>query len=187
MADVASVPSVEDEIRVIKQGETLVDAVLYRSWGGLSMSVKAVPQIEEFMKSLGSGEGTDVRNFGRYWTNKDPKIPLLIYDMAPNLCPNPTRTNKGSFRLDQVGLPLVTHAAAPGGTLETCVNLAFLRLVGISSGHGVEFRISGVYEEGSVKRMRESILEASEALWRTYMKPMAFGMQLQLSSQDIPL
>lgn len=154
-----------------KSGESRILTSLRRSpLSGLIVTIWARTEVEDFMRSLGSGEMLDVQVLERYWqpagTEKQSKK-LYVYDLAQDL--GPLASGDGlSPRLDLPGQPLMgekekynTHT----------LNISFLRLVGISEPGGVSFAVSGVYSREAIDRLGELIKRATQHFYREFLKP----------------
>jgi len=177
----------EGQITIVKRGETVIDARLCRGGRstddsfGLTMTIKVHPRIEQFMRSLGTGTGEDVKRYGRYWSAEQGKV-LLVYDMS-NPLGITSMPNGVSFRLDRPG-HLISEQALDGmGHNNSCVNLSFLRLLGASEGIGVNFHVNGVYTLDAIKQMRDKIGEAAQVFYIAYIKPV--DLDVMISTQDI--
>lgn len=177
------------EAIVNKSGENRIQVTVGRSADGLRINVWARPEVEEFVRGLGTGEQHDVQVMGRYWVpvgvDKAAKK-LLAYDASNHPIYTVAVNEKLSFRLDKPGQPLFEPAprvdlrlygedeerprpaARPMGE---CLNLSFLRLVGISEGGGVSFAIRGVYERASIDHLGAQVEAACNRFYREYLKP----------------
>src|SRR4051812_27742418 len=148
---------------IVKKGETILQARVKRSSRGLVIQAKAHPMIEEFFRDrAGKQEPLPINNYGRGWTRMPEYPELLVYhDPAGGSSPfaswKPTGGDeKCYFALHQPGHPLLIDVKAPGDG----INMAFLRLVGISEGMGIAFSQKGVYTEEEVKRIAMRIQQA---------------------------
>jgi hypothetical protein len=169
----------DEALTVIKRGEIVVQATLRRTISGLSISVKAAPAVETFMKSLGSGESQDVKHFGRYWDPTEKGGKLEVYSLGIN--PGAVATDNGSFfRIDMPGTPIIAQSNGVSN-----INLSFLRLVGISEGAGVMFGIKGVYSLDSLRDMKDHIGIASRKFYLNYLRPI--DLTVQISTQEMLL
>lgn len=160
-----------DPIEIIKQGETCISVAFQRSQGGLTISVHAIPPIEEFMSILAEGETKEVKTFGRYWSpiGKEGK-PLMSYQTFTKMEPIYANT-RDVFVFDKCGAPIMEVVNSMGGTPTYQVNMSFLRLVGISEGPGVSFGVKGVYTMEAVRTMRARIAEGARLFYVTYLQP----------------
>ena len=176
----------DDVLEVIKRGETSLTVSLVRSGGGLTVSVKAHPAVEAFMRGLGSGEATDVRAAGPYWrpVGRDGLPALQIYVMNEPI-PNLTLDSQNLCGVSRPGQPMLEHHTDGNGRQRSNINLSFLRLVGISEGAGVTFAVRGVHTYEALTKMREQIGEAYKLFYRTYMKPIK--MDVIVSTQETSL
>lgn len=159
---------------VMKRGETVISITLSRGRSGLSVTVKAHPQVEEFAQSFSSGEHTDVRTFGRYWTPLREADRLWVYSYyQPLLEANGKPDSRVSYTLNK-----------PGGLLfeDEVANISFLRLVGVSEGAGVSFNVKGVYSLDLLRQIRDRVMEASKQFYVTYLKPV--DLTVMVSTQE---
>lgn len=179
---------------------------------GIVISVKALPQIEAFMRNLATPEGLEVGDIGpdgnpvgepqpiirdsltegRGWLSTDKDNPLRLYGISRVI--NPVN----GIRIDRGCQPLVDSRNEPpredryGDAPNTSAsnkypsgwyaNLSFLRLVGISEGAGVSFVVRGVYSDQQVKDIHAVLLDGVRRFWTAYLKPM--NMCIQVSTQE---
>jgi len=177
--------SVVNDINMVKRGESCISMTFRRSMGGLTLSVKTHPAIEEFFRNISTGELQDVRVVGRHWTGATKDTPLMAYNLVE---PIPIIQLDGSrrARFDWLARQLITPTGggAPdpgieGGVRSSIdVNLAFLRLVGIGDGAGVTFNIKGVYSDAAMQSMRDNIAEAAKRFYQIYMKPVNLNVAI---------
>lgn len=170
-----------EEATVIKSGEVCIQVQLSRGvradkTSGLTVSVQALPRVEDFIRSLGTGETTDVRTIGRHWSPIEKEGHLLVYNLNTNI--GIQSQSYSPYRIDRPGWPILE--AAHGGQPMHLANLSFLRLVGISEGPGVSFGVKGVFTLEHLRQMRDLVMEASRQFYISYLKP------VQLSYQVIP-
>lgn len=178
----------EASLEVIKRGETSLTMTLIRSSSGLTVSVKAHPRVEEFMRGLGTGESVAVKASGPYWLPVGSGAkPLMVYTQTQNV--DPVQLNSGDVaNVNRCGHPMIEAYSSPDGSIgrgRSLVNLSFLRLVGISEGPGITFAVRGVHTYEAVNKMRESLGEAYKQFYRTYMKPIK--MDIVVSTQETSL
>lgn len=157
---------------VIKRGETCIYTGLHRSLIGLTISVKTVPGVEEFMRRLGGGETVEVNAFGRYWLPEwalsIPPLPtgppLMAYSVVPLEI---MRTDDGpTITIDRLGQPFL-HTV----DRTEFINLSFLRLVGISEGAGVTFGMKGVYSLDGLRKLKDKLAVAERKFYLEYLRP----------------
>lgn len=193
---------------VMKSGEICIRTIIGRSRdhnSGLTLNVWAHPRVEDFIRSLGTGEHIDVHTIGRHWSppdrEKDRK--MFVYQLSQDLG-ELTCDDKFFYRLDRPGSPLVDSGADDGelavadedrgrprsafksltGRANESLNLSFLRLVGISDQNGVSFNVSGVYQRESIIRLGERIEQASNRFYREFLKP--YRLMVTVSTMPIP-
>lgn len=197
-------------VTLIKGGETCIQVILHRSTAGLTINVRAHPAVEDFVRSMGTGDVTDIRLMGRHWVPADGKVngnkrnptgeqgPLLIYNLAIN--PGIMGLEDGTaFRIDKPGWQLNDPVEDPadGGNgrralqidpytmkYKTVTNLSFIRLVGISEGAGVKFGIDGVFTTDGVQTLADRIKASSRRFYIQYMK--SITEVVTVSRQEIP-
>lgn len=179
---------------VVKGGETCIQTTLSRrnrrfgdpaEWkGGLIVSVKTLPRVEEFMQSLGQGETVDVGTVGRHWFPISGQ-PLQAY-IIQSLNASRKQSDDGSFvTLDKLGSPLLLTDSERGDKYPT-VNLSFLRLRGISEGAGVMFGIKGVFSLDELQSFEKHLTAAQRKFYNDYMRPIDITIQLvTMSTQEV--
>lgn len=187
MADLDTV-----DASVIKGGETPIEILLSRkSKVGLRLSVKAFPQIEDYMRALGTGDRIPVELSGRHWrpvNQSDP--PLMAYNLTERL------SLKGAYNLDALGQPLEAEdryydgpptppgaITLDGGRSNGWVNLSFLRLAGISEGAGVSFQVRGVYTTDAAIELGERLSKAAYRFFLDYLRPV--DVIVKVSTQEV--
>jgi hypothetical protein len=179
---------------MIKGGEDVTRISIHRSplagkvGVGFLVTIQVHPRIEEFVRSLGTGEYQDVRVSGRYWRLVGSS-PLYTYNMHNPLGQHSMGTN--FFCLDRPGQVLLdtgeefdgpSQEERKQGRGET-INLSPLRLVGASEGAGVTFGVKGVYRIDMLKHIRDMFMEASRQFYITYLKPV--NLSVIVSTQEI--
>lgn len=169
-------------LEIVKRGETSLTVSLVRSAGGLTVSVKAHPAVEAFMRGLGNGEQLDVKAAGPYWRTISKDSPSLQVYALNDEVPNIQMDGGGTVTIGRIGQPLVDRAVRVDGRVEHLVNLSFLRLVGISEGAGVTFAVRGVHTYEALTKMKEMIGEGYKRFYRQYMKPIK--MDIVVSTQE---
>lgn len=156
-----------------KGGETRIRTILHRTAAGLSITIWAVPEVEEFMRRVGNGETVAVSSIGRHWVSPTGEA---LYAYAMPLLSELLHTDEGApITLDRLGCPLLENIT--GGKYET-INLSFLRLRGISDGQGVTFGVRGVYSLGHLRKLLDRINGATRKFYVDYMRPMDLSSSL---------
>ena len=155
-----------------KHGDTVIRTELFRNLQGLTVNVRAHTSVEEFMRSLGSGEVIDPKVSGhRYWEPiKDTS--LLCYDLNASLGPLTTASGQ-LYTIQRIGYPLLE---------EDRINISFLRLRGISGVEGVTFKIRGVYPKEQLERIRDCIGMAQDRFFYSFMKPAKMSVEIVTQS-----
>lgn len=179
--------SVEEVINVDvrKSGEDWIRTSIGRSHGGVSIRVWMRSEVEDFIRSLGTGAQSDVNVYGRHWKPlgvKDEGKQILIYDMSTHPVGPFSYDGKFNFHIDQPGHPIVKETLIPGEydrdlgdrrppkTSES-LNISFLRLVGASEAGGVGFSVGGVYERSGIDKLAERIGQATTRFYAEFLKP----------------
>lgn len=181
---------------VIKSGENCIQVLLARSRGGLKLTVRTHPRVEDFLKGLGNGEKMDVSLIGRHWTpiGKDT---LYVWPITDPVGEQFVEGAAYSYTLDLPGWPLANPnrdrddaedgryalrnmAKAVRGEV---LNLSFLRLVGTSED-GVSFAIKGMFSPAAVDKLAERIQESGRAFYVNFLKP--YRLMVTVSTQPIP-
>lgn len=194
------------EALVVKSGETCIQTTLSRHPDGLKVNVWTHPRVEDFVRSLGSGEHIDIQTIGRYWSRpnirdeKGKMIPderrLMVYFLEQSLGTLSVDT-EFSYCLDKPGYPLVNGSDSPPGEGDPAprgykslgsgretLNISFLRLVGVSDGPGVSFTVRGVYSREAINRLGERIKQATNRFYREFLKP--YKLIVTVSTMPIP-
>jgi hypothetical protein len=144
---------------------------------GILVHVKVATELEEFFKSLGTGElhppsaYTPAGSYGNNnaigtWVSKDGKS-LEVYQAAPeNL---EIISNGQKIRLDIPNQPLEVDVTL--GYVSN-VNISFLRLKGISSESGVRFLVrGGVISKAGIYDIRDKIIRAIKYIYSEFVTP----------------
>lgn len=194
---------------VVKSGETCIQTLIHRSAEGVTVKVWALPRVEEFIRSLGSGEHLDIQTIGRHWASpaslgekkKAGEKKLFVYQMEHN--PGIISINDDfGFRLDRPGSPLVEEpmqagrrpglydddapvAARAARLPNEVLNISFLRFVGISEANGVSFFERGVYTISGIDKLAERIEQATNRFYKEFLKP--YSVVVTVSTMPIPV
>lgn len=167
-----------DQVDVNKGGETKLSFELTRSAQGLTLRVRAIPEVEEFMRSISAGEFADVRKFGRHWLPKDASKTLSVYLPNPAEVLAPRSISRSlAYRLDRMGLPLSAQESHHGSVV-SMTNLSFLRLVGISDPDGVTFSVPGVYTWEQVNALTKELSDGLKHFYVEYLNPLKYTVML---------
>lgn len=168
-------------LNISKSGQKYFSFIFDRSRKGaqgLEIWVKAVPEIEEFIKGLGTGRSDSVEAYNKHWYSPtvqtgdgEVQAPdLRVYDME-----------RYGGQLD--GQTWTIQAPGTFMIHQGQINLSFLRLVGISGPNGVRFGIKGPIKQSEADEIITKIGSALRTLVREYIKP--FGIELDLVSRDL--
>lgn len=165
------------EMSLSKGGELLLQTQIQRSKGGLSVTVRTSPVIEDMMAQMSEVAPRNVLEFGRYWQSPTE---LQVYGLTADLGGLKGVTGTLGYRMDRpsqaLDLPLDRHM--PGLTI---VNLSFLRLVGASEG--VSFTLNQVYSRDGVADLCKKIEEATRHFYIQYLKPV--DMRIMVMTQAL--
>jgi hypothetical protein len=163
------------------------------------VKVWAQPHVEDFIRSLGTGEKVDIQTLGRFWQSPGQKLgeKLFVYDMNKAFAPIRCEGEEPLyFQLDRPGTELLIDNVVGKRIMlgdeddgyrgpskpQECVNLSFLRLCGISNG-GVTFIIRGVYTREEITALGEKFERATKKFYREFLKP--FKLIITVSTMPI--
>lgn len=167
-----------DDVVVAKTGGMSISTVLSRDRSGLRLTVRTIPQVEDFIKGLGLGELVDVKTCGKHWIPLGQE-PLYAYRLETDIKSIPLPSGDvASFA--RLGNPLYEIATRSEGRTTGTVNLAFLKLVGIESE--VSFGLKGVFSTEDVRMINGKLQMALDAFYRAYLKP--FSCSIQIITQE---
>jgi hypothetical protein len=157
-----------------------------RGNNGLILLTKVHPDIEAFMRGLGSGEVWPVSKWSRDWRKISGEgDELLAYDLGPKVGLQQYGTGQ-HYCLDRVGgMPWEQRTIAVAGrsvALDRVVNLSFLRLQGIST-QGIAFAFGGVYKSDEALSFIEDIKAAARSFYLNFLKPV--NVIVTLSTQEV--
>lgn len=155
----------------VKGGQTPIEVSLRRTGVGVEISVKILPEIEDFMKQLGGGRQVRVESYGRHWIPRTKGTLLQAYDLDEQIEPS-----REMYRMDLLGSPI---------SVDGYTNLSFLRLVGASEGIGAGFFIKGVYSLDALRTMKTNISVTARQLFIDYIRPI--DMIVKVSTQEVRL
>lgn len=171
--------SESQDFTLIKRGEIVVDINLQRAKGGIAVSAKVHPAVEDFLRSWGDGTPQDVNLHGRSWFPLKPSSPpLQVWKLV--LDPGPQPLDRScSYRIARAGHPLIESIEGCNDT----VNLSFLRLCGISEGAGVSFGVKGVYTEAAIRELGDKLVNATKVFYVSYMRPV--DLRVRISTEEV--
>jgi hypothetical protein len=145
---------------------------------GLVVKVRARQDIEDFASGLSQGRKIPVDAVAETWQNCDPNAgPLEFYESDSRFEQNRLYT------LDSIGGPLIiapeqNNRRAGQQLGDEQVNLAFLRLAGISSPVGVTIGFTGVYSNDYAKRVNSLLMPALKQFLHDYIVPVTFNLHV---------
>lgn len=157
---------------IVKGGATWFNIAIERGPKGLEIFAKTDPRVENFIKSLGAGKKDDVTLYGRSWHSLSGK-PLEIHQIESQ--------QKG--QLGQVGYTLDAPAEGFQSQRDGCINLSFLRIVGIGDAEGIRFGISGPHSKTHVRELMTAVVRETRNLIRDYIVPI--HVNLRITSTEI--
>jgi hypothetical protein len=155
-----------------KGGICWLDGSLSRGKEGLEISIKTVPEIELFMKSLGSKEDA-VEAYGKSWISLNGQ-PLMIHRMDKDIFDNEPGANR-TYDISRIAEPMISPR-------DGRVNLSFLRIVGISNPDGVRFGIKGPISSRYISDLKGDILRETKNFLRDFIVPVQYN--IRVSSQE---
>lgn len=140
---------------------------------GLILTIQMEPDVEEFMKSLGSGKPLlidSILGSPGMWKNKQKGEPLLVYDYAK-------KTN--NFNLKSVGTALQTPGQKDGngGYTKESLNISFMRLVGISQPGGVSIIVQEPFGFDDVLTLGNRLKAEVYNFLREYVAPIRITIE----------
>jgi hypothetical protein len=162
---------------VVKNGESCILASLKRSPAGLTITVKAHTNVEEFFANLEEKHTTDPRLASRTWSPVDGDELMVYYSGNAQKFGRLVGDDGNMFTLDTIGGQLIESS--------NVLNLSFLRLVGISKDAGVSFSVRGVYSMDYMQNLRTRIGAAARRFYIDYVRPIDLNLNLIISTQDI--
>lgn len=165
----------ELDASVVKSGETPIEIYLSRRAEiGLRVQVKTFPQIEEYMRNLGTGTHIQVELSGRHWRPlKKDGAPLMAYDLMEKL-------GDKDYLLDSLGQPLFNPNNDGVHMPNIPPNISFLRLVGVSEGPGVSFQLRGVFSETAERELAIRLQKAATQFFLDYIRPVDFIVKVSM-------
>lgn len=157
-----------------KKGSIVLQMSFIRNERGLSISVKSASEVEELLRSWSGGDAMLSGEYEREW--RAPKDPSGKGLQVWNLIQDPGKLimTGGFYTLSRPGGKLIFAERS-----QQIVNLSFLRLVGISSGNGVQFEIPGVYSLDFVKDIQGKINQAAKQFYSDYLLPIELSLIIQ--------
>ena len=181
------------EAKIIKSGQIPIQATLRRNLSllnkdcqGLSLTINALPIVEDFMRSLGNGELIDIRTLGRHWMPIPATERLSCYHLQQALGILQT-PNGVPYQLDRPNGPLSEYDNdSPIGNGRLVLNLGFLRLAGISEAQGVTFAVKGVQTLEGMRQIGDQYIDAFKHFFITYLKPIDISVQVHMQEMHLP-
>jgi hypothetical protein len=148
---------------------------------GITLHVKALPEFEDYMKTLSNGGKMQTANYGDTWLNaSEPDKPLEAYngEFAPN----------ANYNMSAIASPPLLNRDDPNvrGALRglqnvgepDLPNLSFLRIAGISEGEGIAVGFAGAYSWDYVQRIRAMYPLALKQFLHDYIVPVTINLHI---------
>ena len=178
-----------DQLDIVKSGESVVRVLLRRTSKGLAVNVQAHRAVEEFFRANAEGHTVDARTVGRFWSHPEDtaeaRKPLIAYDRRTSTL-DMQNYDGGSNNFERLGQPLSEPIISRASGLATKqANLSFLRLQGISEPDGVTFILRGVYSTEAVREMKDIIANGVKQFYASYLKPVE--MSVMCLTQEVAL
>jgi hypothetical protein len=180
-----------DEAHLIKKGETCVRVSFKRSRGGILVTTKVHPYLEELLKAWGGDESTDVREYGRNWRGLG-ESPLKVWNL--NTDPGKMTFQHGGFSISAPGGELYPGWQNQGegapvriGQTSALLNLSMIRLVGASEPEGVTFAYRGSFSRPFLRDLSDKLVSASKRFYEDYLMPVDITMELSGNIQETRL
>lgn len=155
---------------------------IYRSFKGLSVTVKVAPEIEDLFRELSRDSGhptAPVNLYGPCWTPKRGLKPesLQVYGI-----PDGHQLNAEQYTADG---DMTFRVNRPGTRLDSPVNLSLIRLVGASSEDGVTFDVSGaVYMEAQIDDLLNRLQKAATDFYKLYFKEVSRSLLISVEKRS---
>jgi hypothetical protein len=154
---------------------------------GVTLHAKALPEFEEYMKTLSNNQKMPSAAYGDTWLNvADPDKPLELYngDFTPN-------HNYNLIAISGQPLLIRDDPNNPRGALARLQNanmtgdpdlpnLSFLRTVGISEGEGIAIGFAGAYSWDYINRMRTLYPLALKQFLHDYIVPITINLHVMV-------
>lgn len=156
------------DLSVNKSGICWAEFSFNRHSRGLEIFVRTVPEIESFIKSLGSGKVDPSEAYGREW------FPIGAQVLMINRTDSKDVVGPG-WTISRVAEPF-------SNPKENKVNLSFLKIVGVGSPEGVRFGANGPFAKDYVRDLSQSIVRETSNLIKSYIVPL--HINLRISSQE---
>lgn len=128
-----------------------------KAGAGIDITVRALPEIEQFMKNLGRGRKDPIESYGGMWIKPDERS-LDVYALAQGLS-----EDRVNYTIAYPGREIILD--------DDVVNISFLRLAGISEGTGVTFTLAGVMSAKERIDLRNKFSRAVRQFCLDYITP----------------
>jgi hypothetical protein len=141
---------------------------------GLIVTVKAAPEVEEFIASSGDNQAIDIANYGDGWVPMGDK-PLSVYHVSKGL-----EAIRNPYSLAHVANSqlIISAARRDGLDFDQIANLGVLRLAGISSPDGVTFGVTGVFSKGYAKKVADLLTAQAGSFINDYVVPIRISLSV---------
>lgn len=172
---------VEEQI-VKSSGEPWFELSLRRDFSGkqkanvgLVLHVTADPAIETFMRQISNDVKTEAVNYGPVWINLGNGN-LEVYHFRNNTIPQTS-----TYTLNSVGHPLLINGRLLDGEPDGgagLVNLALLRIVGISKPGGVRFGITGACSKTYAINLSNQLIAETKRFIEDHITPISINLRI---------
>lgn len=168
------------DLSVSKGGVCWAEFSLGRCPKGIDMTVRVLPQIEEFIKSLSGGKSEPSEAYGMEWFPIYPAGDIMVYRTDKKTIDGETWT------IDKIAQPLI-HIPNPReelvpegarGNHSKKVNLSFLRIVGIGTVDGVRFGIHGPFSKDFIKQYGTDVIREMKTFVQQYIVPVTINLRI---------
>ncbi len=146
---------------------------------GVEFDVWAHPSIEAYFKSVSTDrfDVLDQTGYKKWWSGHgDAEArknfpPLKISRLKDNFLY--TMEGRGDYSFQYNGYPMGSDELP-----KDMVNLAFLRIPGISEGEGIKFTIEGVVSNQLIREMKAKTGHAVRSFVKEYLVPVRFELEI---------
>lgn len=140
-----------------------------RFTGGVQMNVRALPEVEEFVKGLGDGATIPLSQYGGIWSAPGEAVEPLVYNLDQAM-------RSADFTLGGIGEALVDERRGHA-------NLSFLRFKGISQEGGVTFVVKSPMSRTMIRGIGPVLSRAASRLVDEYISPVDIEIRVILSAK----
>lgn len=135
-----------------------------RTYVGITFWIKGLPVLEEFIKSLGTGDVKPLTSLGRQWVELPGYPNLQIYDVLTSQQDIPGMTIHAPGQALRLPSPQIPNA--------WIYNISFLRIKGISDGDGIRFGLKDIYQKEEAIQIQHEVGAAVKKFCDAYLCPL---------------